>query len=184
MFVFLLLIGEYFPQFIANIRQEIRNTEAVGVTSGLTLTKCITDLLDENTAQTNEGSSSAVLIAIRKTALPKPAQVDDRANMKCIYCRKTRYLEHECYVKHPEKKAAFDKMLAEKKALKKQQALLKATPSAFVATATTTTPPLPPSALYKFGYRARTFIAVVLLPSSNYTFDKEAYTNIAEIDSN
>lgn len=50
LFVFLLLISEYFPQFTANIRQEIRNTEAVGVTSGLILTKCITDLLDENTA--------------------------------------------------------------------------------------------------------------------------------------
>lgn len=111
-------------------------------------------------------------------------RVDDRTNIKCIYYRKTRHLEHEYYVKHLEKKAAFDKMLVEKKALKKQQALLKATLSAFVAIVTTTIPPLPPSALYKFGYRARTFIAVVLLPSSNYTFNKEAYTNIAEIDSN
>lgn len=149
------------------------------------LTKCITNLLDENTTQTNEGSLSAVLIAVRKTvALPKPARVDDRTNIKCIHCRKIRYLEHECYVKYPEKKAAFDKILVEKKALKKQQALLKATPSAFVAIVTTTIPPLPPSALYKFSYRARTFIAVVLLPSSIYTFDKEAYANIAEIDSN
>lgn len=148
------------------------------------LTKYITNLLDENTAQTNEGSLSAILIAVRKTVLPKPTRVNDRANIKCIYYRKTRHLEHEYYVKHPEKKAAFDKMLVEKKALKKQQALLKATLSTFVAIATTTTPPLPPSALYKFGYRARTFIVVVLLPSSIYTFDKEAYTNIAEIDSN
>lgn len=72
LFVFLLLISEYFPQFIANIRQEIRNTETVGTASSLTLTKCITNLLDENTTQTNEGSLLAALIAIRKTTALNP----------------------------------------------------------------------------------------------------------------
>lgn len=75
-------------------------------------------------------------------------------------------------------------MIAEKKAAKKQQALLKATPTAFVATASTTpTLTLPPSAIYKFGDGAsRIFMATVLPLSTVYTFGETVYANMADID--
>lgn len=104
--------------------------------------------------------------------------------MKCIYYSKLRYLEPKCYTKYPEKKATFDKIIAKKKAVKKQQALLKATPTAFVATASTIpTLTLLLSATYKFRDRAsRIFIAIVLPLSIVYTFSKTVYTNIADIN--
>lgn len=104
--------------------------------------------------------------------------------MKYTHCGKLRYLEPEYYTKYPEKKAAFDKMIAKKKAAKKQQALLKATPTAFVATASTIpTLTLLLSATYKFGDGAsRMFIAIVLPLSTVYTFGKTVYTNMADID--
>lgn len=86
-------------------------------------------------------------------------------------------------------------MIAEKKALKKQQALLKATPTSYVATIPAI-PILLPSTLYEFGNRTlRTFIATTLgnstkplsleLPkplSPKYTFGTTAYVNIADIE--
>lgn len=53
LFRFLSLVGEYFLQFTANMRQDIRKNEA-GTIKGtipirMTLTQCITDLLDEYT---------------------------------------------------------------------------------------------------------------------------------------
>lgn len=132
----------------------------------------------------------AALIAAYKTTIPnsRQARVNDRTNIKCTYYGKTRHLEHEYYIKHPKKKAVFDKIITKKKALKKQQALLKAILSIFVAiTATTTiataTPPLPPSTLYKFSNRARMFIATLLLLLLVYIFNKGIYANIAEIES-
>lgn len=50
LFFFLSLVGEYFPQFIANIRQEIRKNKVIGITTVLILLRYITDLLDESTA--------------------------------------------------------------------------------------------------------------------------------------
>lgn len=65
---------------------------------------------------------------------------------------------------------------------------MKAILSTFVATTATTTtatatPPLPPSILYKFGNRARIFIATLLLLLLVYIFNKGVYANIAEIES-
>lgn len=115
------------------MRQDIRKNEVAtkGTTIILiTLTQCITDLLNEHTAQTNEGTSSAALVAARKGPISNSSQnpdrqrrTDVRAQMKCTYYRKMRYVEAECYTKYPKKKEAFDKMIAEKKvekALKKQ----------------------------------------------------------------
>lgn len=112
----------------------------------ITLTQYITDLLDEYTAQTNEGTSLAVLVVARKGPISNLSQnpdrqrrTDARAQIKCTYYRKIRYIEAECYTKYPKKKEAFDKIIAEKKAekvLKKQQALLKDTLKTYVANAT------------------------------------------------
>lgn len=125
---------------------------------------------------------------MRKTATlnPRNTRVNDYTNIKYIHCSKIRHLEYEYYIKHPEKKVVFDKILTKKKALKKQQVLLKAILSTFVATiaiATTIAPPLPPSVLYKFGNRTRMFIATILPLSLVYTFNEGIHTNIAEIDS-
>lgn len=49
LFFFLFLVGEYYLQFTANVRQDLRKVEGT-TTALLTLAKCITDLLDENTA--------------------------------------------------------------------------------------------------------------------------------------
>lgn len=78
-------------------------------------------------------------------------------------------------------------MIVEKKALKKQQALLKAVLTSYVATIPAI-PILLPSTLYEFGNRTlRTFIATtfddppkLLLPK--YTFGATAYANIADIE--
>lgn len=197
LFCFLSLIGEYFPQFTANMRQDMRKTEAGGGTAkAMTLTQCITDLLDENTAQTNEGTSSAALVAARKannTPNPTravPTRVDARAQLKCTHCGKTRHVEAECHTKYPEKKAAFEKMLADKKELKKQQALLKSAPKTFVANTTTT--PLPPSAQYDFTTGARMLMATTisptrrqasLPPSAEYTFGANVHAHVTGSDS-
>lgn len=81
----------------------------------------------------------------------KLVRTDERANIKYTHYSKQRYLEPECYTKYPKKKAAFEKILADKKALKKQQALLNAAPTAYVAIATPL--PLLPSISYEFGNR-------------------------------
>lgn len=81
----------------------------------------------------------------------KLVRTNERANIKYTYCSKQRYLELECYTKYPKKKAVFEKILADKKALKKQQALLNAAPTAYVAIATPL--PLLPSIPYEFGNR-------------------------------
>lgn len=49
LFFFLSLVGEYYLQFIANIRQDLRKTETTSATI-LLLAKCIADLLDKHTA--------------------------------------------------------------------------------------------------------------------------------------
>lgn len=96
-------------------------------------------------------------------------------------------MEAECYTKYLEKKAAFDKIIAEKKALKKQQALLKAVPTTYIAT-TPTVLALPPSVLYNFGNRVlRTFIAATIHnstkpPLAKYDFGATVYANIADIE--
>lgn len=68
--------------------------------------------------------------------------------------------------------------------MKKQQALLKAILSTFVAiiVIATATLPLPPSVLYEFGNRARMFIATLLLLLLVYTFKEGTFANIAKID--
>lgn len=104
-------------------------------------------------------------------------------------------MEPECYSKYLEKKAAFNRIITEKKALKKQQALLKAIPTSYIATIPAI-PTLLPSTLYEFGNGTlRTFIATTLgnstkllslelpkLLSPKYTFRTTVYVNIADIE--
>lgn len=168
----------------------------------MTLIQYITNLLDEYTAQTNKGTSSAALLTIYKNTASNPnpdksKRVDIRVQLKCTYYSKIRYIEAECYTKYPEKKAAFEKMLVEKKAkkaLKKQQALLKETPKLYVAN-TTTTPSLLLSVQYDFTTSARLLIAtthlsqitpkpVGLLLSNKYTFGEIVYVYIVGDNSN
>lgn len=191
LFFFLSLVREYFPQFTANIRQEIRKNKAIGIITVLILLRYITNLLDESTAQTNKATSSAALVVARKatsttTTSYRTIRVDERSYIKCIYYRKARHLEAEYYTKYLEKKAAFDKIIVEKKALKKQQALLKAVLTIYIAT-TPTVLALPLSVLYNFGNRApRTFIAATIYnstkpPLAKYDFGATVYANIADI---
>lgn len=130
-----------------------------------------------------------------QTTSTRLVRIDERSGIKCIYYSKSRHLEPECYSKYLEKKAAFNRMIAEKKALKKQQALLKAIPTSYVATIPAI-PILLPSTLYKFGNGTlRTFIATTLgnltkslslelpkLLSPKYTFRTTVYINIADIE--
>lgn len=64
------------------------------------------------------------MLAVRRAPVAKNSiklvRTNERANIKYTYYSKQRYLELECYTKYPKKKAVFEKMLAEKKALKKQ----------------------------------------------------------------
>lgn len=189
LFFFLSLVREYYLQFIANIRQDLRKTETTSATT-LLLVKCIADLLNKHTAQTNKGTSSTVLIAVRKNGTliaptQRPARVDNRANLKYTYCNKTRYIESECYQKYPKKKAAFKKIIAEKKALQQQQKLLKAALAVYVTATETPVLALLPALKYDF-ITGQMLIAVVrngkvplLL---EYTFELIAYTNIADQD--
>lgn len=103
-----------------------------------------------------------------------------------------RHVESKCHVKYLEKKAAFDKMVADNKAakaLKKQQILLKDAPKTYVANATTSTPSLPPSAQYDFTTSARVLVATTyatpapstqrsLLLSDEYIFGPTAHTYV------
>lgn len=125
------------------------------------------------------------MLAARRAPVAKNSvklvRTDERANIKCTHCSKQRYLEPECYTKYPKKKVVFEKMLADKKALKKQQVLLNAAPTAYVAIATPL--PLLPSVPYEFGNRQlRTFIATTILLSLLYNFGDTVYTNIANVD--
>lgn len=201
LFCFLSLIGEYFLQFTANVRQDIRKREAITASvrpPAITLSQYITDLLDENTAQTNKGTNSAALLAAQRQAAssvhPNTARrlraANARNNMKCSHCGKTRHKEPECHTKYPHLRAAFEKKMAENKAakeLKKQQDRLKETPTALAATAPTglTATVLPLSTPYDFGSRARQCMATTFLPrSAEYTFDPLPRVYVAESDTN
>lgn len=201
LFCFLSLIGEYFLQFIANVRQDIRKREAITTSVRplpIILLQYITDLLDENTAQTNKGTNLAVLLAAQRQAtssvypntIRRLRVANARNNIKCLHCGKTRYKEPECYTKYLYLRATFEKKIAENKAakeLKKQQDRLKETSTALVATAPTglTATVLPLSILYDFGSRARQYIATTFLPQlAEYTFDPLPRIYIAESNTN
>lgn len=158
LFRFLVLLESYFPQFTATIRQQLRDRLANTPISANTLDRCITNLLDEDLAVVNAGSSSA-LIARGGTGLgrqPTQQRQPTRQNSGKHYthCDKDGHVETDCFTKFPEKKVALDKKRKarkEEKADKGKDSKTEPQSHSNFHTAVASPSALPPAAPHQFG---------------------------------